>query len=220
VKKRTRFRGAGALEAGPNSVLSLLTDLVFISIAVYLIPDYVFALVFRLQSPLVVIREAFFIVYLLLTLVLLMIRNNAMAFTSKKMDYLYTILGFSLPLFFQPSLVGGPLAVGALLEVGGLALVASAIISLNRSFGLAPQNRGIKTGGVYRFVRHPMYLGYMLAEAGYVVDSFSPFNIFILGLSVLFLLLRLQSEEHLLELDKAYKSYSRKTRWKLLPLIF
>jgi protein-S-isoprenylcysteine O-methyltransferase Ste14 len=220
VKTKNRFTEVRTPNTGPNSVLSLLTDLIFVSIAAYLIPNYIWALAFRLQSPLVVLRETFFIVYLLLTLVLLAIRHNAMTFTTKKVDYLYTIVGLSSPLLFQPSLAGGPLVVGALLEVGGLALVASAIISLNRSFGLAPQNRGIKTGGVYRFVRHPMYLGYMLAEAGYVVDSFSPFNIFILALSVLFLLLRLQSEEHLLELDKAYKSYSRKTRWKLLPLIF
>jgi protein-S-isoprenylcysteine O-methyltransferase Ste14 len=65
-----------------------------------------------------------------------------------------------------------------------------------------------------------MYLGYILAEVGYVVDNFSNFNIFVLSVSVVFLLLRLRAEEQLLRRDPAYRDYSRKTRWKLLPPFF
>jgi protein-S-isoprenylcysteine O-methyltransferase Ste14 len=155
-----------------------------------------------------------------MALVFLAVRKSARAFTAKKADYLYTIVGFTSPVFFQPSPYGGPFFVGVSLEVSGLAFVAGAFLSLNRSFGLAPQNRGIRTGGLYRLVRHPMYLGYILAEAGYLVNNFSDFNIFVLSVSVLFLLLRLRAEEQLLRRDRAYRDYSRRTRWKLLPPFF
>jgi protein-S-isoprenylcysteine O-methyltransferase Ste14 len=204
----------------PNSVLSVITDLIFVSIATYLLLGYALTLLSEPVSMLVVVREALLTVYLLMALGFLAVRKSARAFTARKVDYLYTILGFSSPLFFQPSPYSGPLIVGASLEASGLALVASAFLSLNRSFGLAPQNRGIKTDGVYKFVRHPMYLGYVLAEAGYLVNNFSAFNLIVLAVSVLFLLLRLRAEEQLLGHDQAYRNYSRKTPWKLLPLLY
>jgi len=220
VTRQEGLLKVGASTESPNSVLSFITDLIFVSIAAYLLLDYAWTLLFRQVSMLVLVREAFLTVYLLMALAFLAVRKSAKTFTTRKADYLYTILGFSSPLFFQPSSYSGLVFGGASLEVSGLALVASAFLSLNQSFGLAPQNRGIKTNGAYRFVRHPMYLGYILAEAGYLVNNFSDFNLVVLAVSVLFLLLRLRAEEQLLGQDQAYRNYSRKTPWKLLPLLF
>jgi protein-S-isoprenylcysteine O-methyltransferase Ste14 len=205
---------------GPKPALAILTDLIFVSIAAYLLLNYARTLLTHVGTMLLVFRETFFIAYLLMALTFLGVRKGAKAFTGRNRNYLYTILGFSSPLLFQSTLLAGPLAVAASLELIGLSLVATAFLSLNRSFGLAPENRGIKTGGVYRFVRHPMYLGYILAEAGYVFENASTFNLFILMISFLFLLLRLRAEEQLLQQDRAYRSYARKTKWKLLPLVF
>ena len=215
-----RLLRAEANREHPNPVLSLITDLVFVSIAAFLLLGYAWTMLFRPVSVLVVVREVFLTVYLLMALAFLAVRKRANAFTAKKMDYLYTVLGYSAPLLLQPSSYGGPAIVGASLEVAGLAFVLSAFLCLNRSFGLAPENRGVKTAGVYRLVRHPMYLGYILAEAGFVFDNLSEFNLFALTVSVLFLLLRLGAEERLLGRDQLYRSYSRKTRWKLIPFIF
>ena len=201
-------------------ILPLLTDLIFVTIAIIVVLNYVRAILILSETPFMVIREVFFAAFQLAALILLVVRKRANAFSGKKADYVYTVLGFSSPLFFQLTPSGGPFVIGASLEVIGLVLVVSAFLSLNRSFGLAPENRGIKTGGVYRFVRHPMYLGYILAEAGYVLDNFSTFNLFIWIVSVLFLLLRLQAEERLLRQDGAYMNYARKTHWKLIPSVF
>ena len=38
-----------------------------------------------------------------------------------------------------------------------------------RSFGVVPANRGIKTGGLYRFVRHPIYAGYAITHIGFLI---------------------------------------------------
>ena len=42
----------------------------------------------------------------------------------------------------------------------------AAKFSLARSFGLAPANRGVKSRGAYAFLRHPMYLGYVVEWIG------------------------------------------------------
>ena len=45
------------------------------------------------------------------------------------------------------------------LIVFGTTITLAAKMSLRRSFGLVPANRGVKVSGAYRFVRHPMYMG-------------------------------------------------------------
>ena len=167
-----------------------------------------------------VIGQAFYTAYVLSALFLLAVRRRATAFTPKTVDYIYTILGVGSPLLFQPAPVAGPLVAGAFLEFAGLVLVVGAFLSLNRSFGLAPENRGVKTAGAYKLVRHPMYLGYILAEVGFVFNNFSIFNLVVLAISALFLLLRLRAEEQLLQQDRVYRAYARRVRWKLIPLMF
>ena len=220
MTKQGRPLRAGLGREPPTALLSLITDLIFVSVAVYLLLGYAWTLSYRSANLLVVLREAFLVAYLLMALAFLAIRKSARAVTRRKRDYVYTIIGFSAPLLLQPARNGGPVYIAATLEFTGLAFVISAFLYLNRSFGLAPQNRGIKTAGVYRLVRHPMYLGYILAEVGYVFDNVSNLNLLVLIVSVLFLVLRLRAEEHLLERDRLYRNYSRKTRWRLIPLLF
>ena len=220
VTRINRSRKARVSEVRPKPLLPLITDLVFVLIAAYLLLNYLRSLLLYAELPLLVIQQAFFITYLLIALILLAARDRALSFTPKPVDYVYTLLGLGSPLLFQSTPDDGRLFVGPLLEFAGLVLVVVAFLSLNRSFGLAPENRGIKTAGAYRLVRHPMYLGYILAEIGFVFVNPSLYNFFILAISVLFLLLRLRAEEQLLQQDRAYRTYSRRTRWKLVPFIF
>ena len=205
-------------EARP--LLPLITDLVFVLIAAYLLLNYLRFMLLFTETPLLVIRQVFFTITLVSALLLLAVRSRATAFTAKAVDYIYTVLGVGSPLLFQAAPSDGPLIAGASLEFAGLLFVVCAFLSLNRSFGLAPENRGVKTAGVYGFVRHPMYLGYILAEIGFILNNSSIFNLFILPMSTLFLLLRLRAEERLLQQDRAYRAYARRVRWKLLPFIF
>jgi len=210
VKRRTESR----------SVLPHLTDLIFICISVYLVLNYVRTVLVSPESSLPWIRDAFYLTYLLIALALLAIRNRAKTFTARRIEYAYTIIGFCAPLLFQLAPSNGLLLLAGSLEVIGLLLVVGAFVSLNRSFGLAPENRGIKTSGAYGIVRHPMYLGYLLAEAGFVFDNFSYYNLAILSISALFLVLRLKAEERLLQADPAYGRYAKRVRWRLLPKIY
>ena len=58
----------------------------------------------------------------------------------------------------------------------GLLIVVAGKVSLGRSFGLTPANRGIVSTGVYRLVRHPIYLGYLITHVGFVAANATAWN--------------------------------------------
>ena len=54
--------------------------------------------------------------------------------------------------------------------------IINAKITIGRSFGLLPADRGIIDTGVYKFVRHPIYLGYGLLHVGFLFSNFNVQN--------------------------------------------
>jgi protein-S-isoprenylcysteine O-methyltransferase Ste14 len=105
------------------------------------------------------------------------------------------------------------LAVGSVLQIAGL-------LSLNRSFALVAARREIKTGGTYRFVRHPLYASYVLGHIGYGLSNSSWYNLAVAFGMLALLVGRLLREEHLLRQDAAYRAYMRQVKYRLIPLIF
>jgi protein-S-isoprenylcysteine O-methyltransferase Ste14 len=110
-----------------------------------------------------------------------------------------------------------PLLIAQLL---GMSISLTALFSLNKSFGLVAANRGIKTRGMYCMVRHPIYAGYFLSFGAYLIQNLTIANAAIYGLFVILELLRVVAEERLLSQDPDYAGYARKTRWRVLPLIY
>lgn len=127
-------------------------------------------------------------------------------------------LGTSLPLLAR---TGGahlaPPAVVAFLMFAGLVVTISAKIALNRSFGLIAANRGVKRGGPYRFVRHPMYLGYFVTQVGMLLDSFSLTLAAIYFVAWTMQILRIVEEEKLLMLDADYRRFAAQVPRRLFP---
>ena len=195
--------------------LAFLTDACFVVLALYFIYTYV-RFFNTYQQP----QTIFFFIYQLTALTLLLIRKSAVAFSSKPMDYVYALVGLGSPLLFRPIAGYASSVMGIFLEVMGGFFVLGAFLSLNRSFGIAPENRGVKTMGFYRIIRHPMYFGYVLAEIGFVINNFSYYNVTVFALAISFTMLRLQAEERVLRKDPEYLEYAKKARWKLIPLIF
>jgi len=102
----------------------------------------------------------------------------------------------------------------------GLILVVLGKVSLGRSFGLAPANRGVVSTGVYRFVRHPIYMGYLLTHVGFAIANPIGWNFFILIAADATLMLRAIREEHTLALDPEYFGYMQRVRWRIAPGLF
>jgi hypothetical protein len=83
------------------------------------------------------------------------------------------------------------------LAIVGFALSTVALFELGPSFGVAAANRGRVGSGVYRLLRHPMYIGYGIAELGMVV--LSPANFVLYALSILLYGRRAIAESRLIE---------------------
>ena len=105
------------------------------------------------------------------------------------------------------------LAVGSLLQIAGL-------LSLNRSFGLVAAQRDIKTGGVYRVIRHPLYASYLISLSGYLLSNTSIANAIIYVATMSMMVMRLLREERFLSTDVRYRVYMRQVKYRLLPFIF
>lgn len=135
-------------------------------------------------------------------------------------DWLIGIAGTYAIVFFRPDANGHDLLVGQAMQIGGLALQVLAMLSLNRSIGMVPANRGIKTGGLYRWIRHPLYCSYVVAFLGYVISHPTAYNIGVYAAAVALWVLRLIAEERFLMQDAAYREFAERVRWRLIPGVF
>jgi protein-S-isoprenylcysteine O-methyltransferase Ste14 len=126
-----------------------------------------------------------------------------------KTDY----LGFLMrnPLTWKEALAGGLLiTVGNALDVWGYLLLC-------RSFSIVPEARELVTRGPYRWVRHPVYLGQILAQAG-VWLCFARLHVVWIGLYCVFVAMQLyrsKLEDRVLaaEFGEDYQAWRRRTFW-------
>jgi protein-S-isoprenylcysteine O-methyltransferase Ste14 len=104
--------------------------------------------------------------------------------------------------------------------VTGLTFQTAAKAALWRSFGLVPANRGIRTKGPYRLVRHPMYTGYTVTHIGFLLGFPSLQNSLLYFATFLIEVIRLFREEAILKQDPLYRAYAARVRYRLLPGVF
>lgn len=109
---------------------------------------------------------------------------------------------------------------GVVLLLWGLAIHLGAKLSLFRSFGIVPANRGIKVKGLYAFVRHPMYAGYFLSHVGFFIAAPSWWNFIVYICCWGFMLVRIFAEENLLLRSPEYQAYTNRVPYRVIPGIF
>jgi len=119
---------------------------------------------------------------------------------------------------YAPLLDLGPLFLGIQL-VGALCAVVS-LVYLGRSFGLVAANRGVRTAGPYRLMRHPLYASYFVAYTAYTFENPSARNALVLLAVLPFQMVRIRSEEALLSDDPVYRQYCRHVRYRLIPRVW
>ena len=126
------------------------------------------------------------------------------------------------PVLLRPSAVAAlaPELVTVTLSAAGLLVVIAGKLSLGRSFGLMPANRGVVSSGLYRLVRHPIYMGYLITHVGFVAANPTPWNLAMLLGADIALMWRAVCEEQTLSKDPDYRSYQQVVRWRVLPGVF
>lgn len=157
-----------------------------------------------------------------LVVVLTVMRRSAVSVDLSLKARILTVVSVLGPPLMAPA-AGLPLAPQAFtvaLSCVGLAVVIAGKITLGRSFALLPANRGVVSSGLYKVVRHPIYMGYLVTHVAFLVASPSLWNIVALVGADIALLARAVCEERTLAQDPAYRDYQTRVRWRVVPGIF
>jgi protein-S-isoprenylcysteine O-methyltransferase Ste14 len=111
---------------------------------------------------------------------------------------------------------GHPQLVPVALSVGGVGMVIwiLGMVSLGKSLAVLPGTDALKTGGIYKYFRHPIYVGINLTLFGLLSASGSVFGMGYMALVVIPLNIYRAREEEKALLEKfgdSYRDYQKKT---------
>jgi protein-S-isoprenylcysteine O-methyltransferase Ste14 len=153
--------------------------------------------------------------------VLLVFRRPSTNVSRSPWDWLAGIAGSLLVLLVRPDGEAvAPDAAGFALQLAGTAFQLYGKLVLGRSFGIVAANRGVVCSGPYRLVRHPIYLGYLVTHAGFLLANMSARNVLIYVSAYVFQIARIYAEERILSEDCRYRDYLRRVRYRLIPGLF
>lgn len=154
-----------------------------------------------------------------LTAVFLLLRSDPKTVSAIHFDWIIGIGGTFAPLFFRPASWGiAPYAKYAI--VVGVVIQIAGLISLNRSIAIVAAKREIKTNGLYRVVRHPLYASYFLIFSGYILMNTNLENLIIYTITMGLLFVRVFREEKHLALDTLYQEYMQKVTYRVIPFVY
>lgn len=150
--------------------------------------------------------------------VLYAIRSGPVAVSNSPLSLV--IVGLSLFYIFGFEALNadsGLAAEGTALILAGGAISLWASVSLGRSFGIRPAVRTIRVSGPYRWVRHPVYSGFMLMNAGEVLayPTWTNVGVALTGGALLFW--RALLEEQLLQKEPNYAAYMANVPNRFVP---
>ena len=120
---------------------------------------------------------------------------------------------------WSPGYVASPAAGLVLVTLAaGLSLVS--LLTMRRLFGVRPALRGLVRSGPYRFVRHPMYLSYILADIGYNLQEWNFVTLLLVLIGWMSLVYRIHAEERVLSQHPEWRAYAVLVRYRLFPGIW
>ncbi len=131
-------------------------------------------------------------------------------------------LTLSLGVLLLPRAAGDPLSdsVSVLLILVGNIMCISTLMTLGRSISIMPEARKLVVDGIYRRIRHPLYLAEEIALIGVFLQFRSWSAAAVLGVHLAFQLGRIYWEERILiETFPQYSEYRNRTH-RLIPGIY
>lgn len=127
-------------------------------------------------------------------------RQNSSELDSEPIWKFVAYLSSFIPLLYQ----GGGEFVGYdvrfmsnIFIIVGQLIATVGIIDLGRNFGVAPAKRKIVSKGIYSYINHPIYVGYIVSELGFVIAN-PRYNALLFALSLCLYFARARKENFLL----------------------
>ena len=147
------------------------------------------------------------------------VKRDARSISKSSFLWLLAFAGTCLPLILRPTAPSLPFSIGNIIQMVGIVAIIASMLSLRRSFGIVPAHRGIRTGGLYNFVRHPLYASELLWMLGFVIANPNGWNIALWFCDCVLQFTRAFAEERFLSLDPVYAQYRARVKYRLLPLV-
>lgn len=128
---------------------------------------------------------------------------------------------FTSVIFFprcELSLTAGIVSTSLLFVGNAFAIVV--LIRLRSSFSVMAEARRLVTSGIYRYVRHPLYLAEAIGSIGALMQFLSEWTVLLLAVQMVFQLRRMHNEEIILaETFPEYAAYKEITP-RLVPRLY
>ena len=152
----------------------------------------------------------------------ILVRRRASAVSRRPGDWLLALAATCSPMLVSAAVGDAlvPETVAAAVLLTGMLVQLHAKLTLGRSLGCVPAHRGLKRNGPYRFVRHPMYAGYLLSHLAFLLMNPTLWNLGMYALCYALQVPRLLAEERLLAHDPRYRDYQAAVRYRLIPGVF
>ena len=114
--------------------------------------------------------------------------------------------------------------IHALVQLAGVAIIVSAVRAIDalELAGIRPHSgcESLQIVGPYRFVRHPLYSGWLLMTFG--AAHLTGDRLIFAGISTLYLLIAMPFEERSLaaSFGTAYSEYRQRVRFRIIPYVY
>ena len=146
-------------------------------------------------------------------------RRDASSISQSPLLWLLAFAGTCVTLLLRPTAPSIPFSVGDIVQLVGIVAIVASLLSLRRSYGIVPAHRGIRTGGLYNFVRHPLYASELIWMLGFVIANPSGWNIGLWLCDCVFQFSRACAEERFLSVDPIYSRYRARVKYRLIPFV-
>ena len=158
--------------------------------------------------------------FLILTLIRGHSRNSNRSALAVMAAVLVTVI--AVPISLGGATTGSRLVVGNVLLLAGLVFSLISVTALGRCFGVLADARGLITQGPYRVVRHPLYLGELVAMFGLALGADRLWlTLSTWAVVVLIQAVRARYEERTLaQAFPAYEGYAMAVPHRIVPGIY